>query len=159
MKVSEHKMFLSTGISGSCRWSRVSQCFMPPAGFECSAAAGSGVSRRTEAGCDLQRPRPSPWRLSAAQLGASWRPRPHRLLPGGAAEDSGTTQGGGHSHSACSLVGRLPGFWLSSKGGSQEALTECAFRIYDAKCFKIKESNIKKWDGNQKEQQTWQNGV
>lgn len=63
--------------------------FSVPAGCECSAAAGSGVSRWTEAGGDLQRPRPTPGRLSAAQLGAPWRPRSHRLLPGGAAEDTG----------------------------------------------------------------------
>jgi len=63
--------------------------FSVAAGFECSAASGSGVSRRAEAGGDLQRPRPSPGRLSAAQLGAPRGPRSHRLLPGGAAQDPG----------------------------------------------------------------------
>lgn len=62
---------------------------VPCAGPERRAPSGSGVSWRAASGGDLQRPRPSPWRLPAAQLGASWRPRPHRLLPGGAAEDSG----------------------------------------------------------------------
>lgn len=82
----EEKMFRCSGISCVI-------VFYVSAGSQCSAATGSGVSRRAEAGGDLQRPRPSPRRLPAAQLGASRRPRSHRLLPGRAAEDTGTMPG------------------------------------------------------------------
>lgn len=64
---------------------------------------------------------------------------------------------GTHTLHVRQSAGCLASDWVVKE--EVKALTECAFRIQDAKCLKIKASNIKMWDGNQKEQQTWQNGV
>lgn len=108
-------------------------------GFECSAAAGSGVSRRAEAGGHLQRPRPSPGRFSAAQLGASRGPRSHRLLPGGAAEDTGMIQ-------EVFMFNSQQAVWLLIAVEEKSRLTVLAkhfSKIKVAKCSTLKASHIK----------------